>query len=77
MIQIKSIKCQYQQINIILINKLFIKINFINNLFIIISVPRITWVMWNKVNKKKTEKKIELVELKFKNLYSINWIEIK
>lgn len=51
MIQIKSIKCQYQQINIILINKLFINVIFIIILLIIINVPILTWIMWNNVNK--------------------------
>lgn len=76
-IQIISIKCQYQQIIvnwwILLLNELILLIIIV----IIINVPIITWVIWNKVRVKKLEKKILLDELKFINLYSINWIEIK
>lgn len=42
MIQIKSMKCQYQQVNIVLIKILFIKINFIIKLININKVPIIT-----------------------------------
>ena len=43
-------------------------------MLIIIIVPIITCVIWNRVNMKNNEKKIELLIVICKNLYSINWI---
>lgn len=67
----KSIKCQYQQINIILIKKLFIKIILFVKQFVIIIVPIITCLIWKAVKRKNNEKKTEFEQLNERNLYSM------
>ena len=70
-------KCQYQHRFFILINKVLKIFIFIIIIINIKYIPKDTWNIWNEVNKKNIENKIELFILKFNVLYSINWIRIK
>lgn len=76
-IQIRSIKCQYKQVLIILIKLLFINLFLVIIRNKIIINPIVTWFIWKEVKIKKLVINIEFLILKFIIKYSKIWIKIK